>query len=329
MPALRTDPVTGRRVVIAPDRANRPQEAPRQPVAGSSGECPFCAGNERLTPPELLAYRDSATGRDQPGWTVRVVPNRFPAFGLGRRQRRNRAGLYDSFEALGAHEVMIESPEHVTELVDLSAGRFLEIARAYRDRTETLRRDPRSRYVLIYKNQGASAGATLEHVHSQIVGMSRLPATAREELAGARVFYLRRGDCIYCEIIRAEGLDGARLVAESHNFVVLCPYASRFAYETWILPKAHAARYENASAPELEEFASLLRQTLSRLDRCLERPPFNYVLHSGYRDAAYYHWHLEILPRVQQVAGFEWGSGWFINTKPPEDAARELRNAFR
>lgn len=281
-----------------------------------------------MTPPEVFAYRDPGSLPDAPGWTVRVVPNKYPALvieGVGSSSRR---GIYESTPGLGAHEVIIESPEHVVDVAALDEKQLAAVLRVYRERMLALRKHTRWRSILVYKNEGAPAGATLEHVHSQLIALSETPEQLRAEIDGARKFYESNGRCLFCEMIGQETEGSARLVTEHERWAVLCPYAARFPFETWILPKQHAPYFEISSDQDLAELAHCLRDALARLNRVLDHPPFNYLIHSHPRDDAeprHYHWHIEILPKLVQVAGFEWGSGMFINPVAPEEAARLLR----
>jgi UDPglucose--hexose-1-phosphate uridylyltransferase len=324
MPEIRKDPVTGRAIIIAAERAKRP----RHDGTSQESPCPFCAGNERMTPPEVFAYRDSGSLPDAPGWTLRVVPNKYPALvneGVGSSSRR---GVYESTAGLGVHEVIIESPEHVVDIAALDEKQLAAILRIYRKRILALNKDGRWRSILVYKNQGAAAGATLEHVHSQLIALPEAPEQLRAEIDGARRYYEANGRCLFCEMIRQEIDGGERLVAKHEQWTALCPYAARFPFETWILPKRHAPYFELSSDRDFAELAHCLRDTLARLNRVLDHPPFNYLIHSHPLDGAetrHYHWHIEILPKLVQVAGFEWGSGMFINPVAPEDAARLLR----
>ena len=324
MPEIRKDPVTGRSVIIATERAKRP----RHDGASQESPCPFCVGNEELTPPEVFAYRDSQSPPDAPGWTVRVVPNKYPALVNEEARSSNRGGVYESRAGLGVHEVIIESPEHVVDVEALSEEQLAAVLRAYRERMLELRKDNRWRSILVYKNQGAAAGATLEHVHSQFIALPEVPEQLRAEIDGARQYYEANGRCLFCEMIRQDTEDGARLVAKHGRWVALCPYAARFPFEIWILPKLHAPYFERSSDQDLVDLAHCLRDALARLNLVLDHPSFNYLIHSHPWDGAetrHYHWHIEILPKLVQVAGFEWGSGMFINPVVPEDAARLLR----
>ena len=324
MPEIRKDLVTGRSVIIATERANRP----RHDGASQESPCPFCAGNEQITPPEVFAYRDSQFSPDTPGWTVRVVPNKYPALVDEGMRSSSRRGLYESTPGLGVHEVIIESPEHVVNVGELSEEQLAAVLRVYRERMLALRKDERWRSILLYKNQGAAAGATLEHVHSQLIALPETPEQLRAKIDGARKYYEASGRCLFCEMIRQDTEGGARLVADHARWVVLCPYAARFPFEIWILPKRHAPYFEVSSDQDLAELAHCLRDALARFNRVLDHPPFNYLIHSHSLDGAEprpYHWHIEILPKLVQVGGFEWGSGMFINPLAPEEAARLLR----
>lgn len=226
--------------------------------------------------------------------------------------------------------MIIESPNRDVRLASLSENQLAHIVQAYRARMRALSQDRRWRYALIYKNQGDRAGATLEHIHSQLIALPAVPKAALEELTGAKEYYQTTGRSIYCEIIEREVKGRERIIFEHENFVVLCPFAPRFAYETWILPKAHSADFAAGSDQNIVDFARALRETSARLKRALGDPPFNYCIHSMPIDAAthHYHWQLKILPQLSRAAGFEWGTGAHINSIAPENAARLLRDAL-
>jgi UDPglucose--hexose-1-phosphate uridylyltransferase len=331
MHELRKDPVTGRWVIIASDRAGRPTDFVIDRQMPSGGTCPFCYGSEDRTPPEVLAFRGADSTPDSPGWRVRVVPNKYPALRIEGPLGRRASGMYDLMNAVGAHEVVIECPDHASQLADLSGAQVAEVIWAYWHRFVDLAKDARFRYILVFKNQGAEAGATLEHAHTQIIATPVVPKRVSEEIDGARLHFEQRERCIFCDIIRQELETGARVVATSEHFVALAPFAARFPFETWILPIRHAAQFETLQPAEVTALADILRVTLRKLKRALDEPPFNYVLHTaptqsgGVRE--FYHWHLEIFPKLTRVAGFEWGSGFYINPTPPEVAAAALREA--
>ncbi|MGH7229553.1 MAG: galactose-1-phosphate uridylyltransferase [Nitrospiraceae bacterium] len=335
MPELRRDPVMGRWVIISTDRAGRPRDffqsthgaAARQ---ASTALCPFCPGQERLTPKEILAYRPQGGEPNSPGWTVRVVPNKFPALQVEGDLGREGIGLYDRMNGVGAHEVIIETSEHKDNLADMPSKRIEDVLWAYRDRILDLKKDLRFRYILVFKNHGAAAGATLEHTHSQLIALPVVPTSVAAEIEGCRAHIQQRERCIYCDIIRQELGDGDRLVAENPEFVCITPFAPRFPFEMWILPKRHAAYFEDSQKTHFELLAPILAESLRRMDRVLSRPAFNFILHTSplhEKTNEFYHWHIEVIPKLTQVAGFEWGTGFYINPVTPEDAAKSLRDA--
>lgn len=332
MPELRKDPIVGRWVIIATERAKRPflprAEPPAPPLPGTL--CPFCEGNEDKTPGEILAYRDRQTAANDKGWRVRVVPNKYPALQVEGDLRKRGDGIYDHMNGVGAHEVIIESPRHVESLTDLDEENIREMLWVYRDRLVDLKKDSRLLYGMLFKNVGAAAGASLEHTHSQLIVTPIVPINVIEEMEGAKAFHQYRGRCIYCDIIQQEQTAGSRIVLESPHFLAVCPYAARFPFETWIIPKLHASHYENIHKQEVDDLAYSLRTVLRKIEQALDRPPYNYIIHTGPWDAQalpHYHWHLEIIPRLTKVAGFEWGTGFYINPVPPEQAAEFLREA--
>ncbi len=331
MPELRKDPITGRWVIIATDRARRPSDFVRDPVTIRGGRfCPFCEGNEDKTPPEILGWRRNGAGSNQRGWSLRVVPNKFPALGIEGDLARQGEGLFDKMNGVGAHEVIIETPVHEMTLAQLPEKAIEDVLWAYRDRMLDLKKDKRFRYALIFKNHGEAAGASLEHTHSQLIALPVVPIYVREEVEGAKTYYNFKERCIFCDIIRQEAAAGARVIDETDQFLVLSPYAPRFPFETWIMPKQHESAFENSQSNVFENLAKVLKRLLQKLDLVLENPPYNYVLHtSPFSESTgdYYHWHFEVMPKLTKVAGFEWGSGFYINPTPPEEAARFLREA--
>jgi UDPglucose--hexose-1-phosphate uridylyltransferase len=330
MPELRKNPITGRWVNIAAEREKRPRQLDQTCQTARPEPCPFCAGSEARTPPEVMAYRDSASPPNLPGWTLRVVPNKYPALIDADGQILRQEPLCEAHHAIGAHEVIIESPEHIVNMGALGVEQITRILRAYRDRMRALQKDPRWRYILVYKNHGDRAGATLEHIHSQLIALPAMPEQAIVELSGARKYYDSTGRCIYCEMIEQELRKGERLILDGAQFMALCPFASRFSYETWILPKHHIAAFEQSSEKDISSLAYALRAIIAKLNHALDNPPFNYLIHSIPPQESkhdHYHWHVEILPQVARAAGFEWGTGMHINSVAPEDAARLLREA--
>lgn len=331
MPELRKDPVTGRWVIIATDRAKRPSDFVRDKVEiRGAGFCPFCYNNESKTPPEIMAYRSDGSGRDTPGWTLRVVPNKFPALRIEGDLNRQGEGLYDKMEGIGAHEVIIETPDHQKTLPMLSPHQIEDVLWAFRDRILDLKKDRRFKYVLIFKNHGEAAGASLEHTHSQLIALPVVPKRVLEEIAGAKEYYVYKDRCIYCDIIQQETDSGVRLIAENEAFVAIAPFAPRFPFEMWILPKVHQSAFDESLKHEYAQLSLILKDMLARLDQVLEHPAYNYVIHTSPLHESsndYYHWHMEIMPKLTKVAGFEWGTGFYINPTPPEESAKFLREA--
>jgi UDPglucose--hexose-1-phosphate uridylyltransferase len=329
MPELRRDPIVGRWVIISTERGGRPQDlqpAPSQSPAVSM--CPFCPGQERLTPKEILAYRPRTAEANSPDWSIRVVPNKFPALHVEGDMGREGIGIYDRMNGIGAHEVIIETPNHSDRLTDMPSQRIEDLLWAFRDRILDLKKDSRLRYILIFKNHGTPAGATLEHSHSQLIALPIVPTNVSEEMDGCRAHYEQKERCIYCDIMRQDSVDGVRIVAENPEFLCITPYAPRFPFEMWILPKRHAGYFEESQRTQFEFLAMILSEALRRQDKVLARPAYNFVLHSSplhEKTGDYYHWHLEIIPKLTQVAGFEWGTGFYINPVSPEESARALR----
>ncbi|HZP43827.1 MAG TPA: galactose-1-phosphate uridylyltransferase [Candidatus Binatia bacterium] len=330
MPELRKDPVVGRWVVVSTERVRRPTDFPRRAEPPPAGPCAFCPGREHETPPEVLAYRDAPGAPDGPGWRVRVVPNKFPALRIeGELERRGR-GIYDLMNGIGASEVVVDSPDHALDLDRLPVEAVAAVLAAYRDRIADLRRDERFRYVIVFKNHGAEAGATLSHPHSQLFATPVVPLTVADELHNARAYHGYKERCLFCDILRQELEERVRIVAEGEQVVAFAPFAARFPFETWLLPRRHAAGFERIQPHELADLAAVLRTVLRRLVQALGEQPYNFWLHSAPFDGTEspsYHWHFEVIPRLSRGAGLEWGSGMHVNPVPPEDAARILRDA--
>ncbi len=329
MPDLRKDPIVGRWVIISTSRSRRPVDYKTFKNEYRYQVCPLCAGQEDKTPPEVLAYRVHGSLPNATGWTLRVVPNKFPALMVEGSLDREGVGLYDKMNGIGAHEVVIETPEHRKTLANFSEKEFEDVLWAYRDRILDLKKDSRFRYIMIFKNYGEPAGASLEHSHSQLIALPVIPTVVIEEMVGSKTHYEEKERCIFCDIIRQEVMDGARLVAENQEFVAITPFASRFPFEVWILPKRHASSFQQGQKSQYEAMSKIFLDVLRRLNKALMNPPYNFILHTaplqekGTED--YYHWHFEIMPTLTQVAGFEWGTGFYINPTPPEEAAQFLR----
>lgn len=328
MPELRRDPVSGGWVIIAPERANRPLR-PQPAVDPTGGDgCPFCPGNEGETPPEILAIRPPDGLPNAPDWKVRVFPNRYPALVAGASSKGGGRGLFQSKAGTGVHEVVVETADHVrslTELDDeevaLALGIFRERLRSHRGRKELA-------YSLLFKNVGPDAGASIEHTHAQIIGTPVVPGVIDQEARAARRQWRDRRRCIFCEMMRLEASAARRMVSATEAFVALCPFASRFPLEFWILPTSHAPDFDTLPDALVGPLASLLRRLLARVEREMGCLRYNVLFHTApfrRKEDDSFHWHIEVLPRIGTEAGFEWGSGLHVNPIPPEDAAARLR----
>jgi len=327
---FRQDVISGRWVIFAPERARRPlgqsKPQPRQNVARDV--CPFCPGPGFDIPTPSQAFPPTGD------WRVLVCPNKFPAVraiapdtrGLTLRLQLNQ------LPGFGVHELVIEGQHHFTDPTELTDEVYAQVLVAYRERIRTFAADDRMDYVTVFKNVGAEAGASMAHTHSQIMATPFIPNNIRDEMAGAETHFQRRHKCVFCEMLKVGPFGVQRFVAESANFAVICPFAPRFAYEMWVLPKAHASHYETITDAAAAELTLLMKQALRALDAVAGVPAYNYYIHTApphEPPVPSYHWHIEIVPRTARPAGFEWSSGVFINTVLPERAAHDLHAAAK
>jgi UDPglucose--hexose-1-phosphate uridylyltransferase len=337
-PEFRRDPLHNTWVVFAPERQRRPQDfAPAVLQTGTLD--PFAEGSERLTPPEVYALRKEKSKPNESGWRVRVVPNRYPAMRIEGKLEASPAGLYDRVTGIGAHEVIIETPDGEVAMEELPIAAITDIFSVYRERILDLDKDTRFQHIYIFKNVGPSAGASLAHAHSQLVALPLIPPFVEGKLVRAREHFLLKQRSLFSDILHTERADGSRLVAENDSFVLFCPFASRFPFELAIFPKRHHPDFVSCTTLELHDLAEILRFALERLNAVLEKPGYNLLLHTAplWRPATErfasarhdYSWHLEIAPRFNSLAGFEIGLGAYINTVYPEEAARFLRGEAR
>ena len=328
MSQLRRDPITGRRIIVNISDAKKPEEFDLKPQVKRGGTCPFCPGNEKMTPPEIEAVRGVNTSPDTPGWSLRVVSNKFPALRIEGDLDKRGIGLYDMTNGVGAHEVIIETPDHNKDLGDLTHNEIVQVIFKYRSRSLDLEKDVRFRYILIFKNYGEDAGASLDHAHTQLIALPIVPKRVIEELHGAANYFNYRERCVICDMIAHESQDNMRVVAEDDYFIAFCPFVSRFPFETWIIPKTHDQHFKSIDDRRINHMASMLKDILVRMKNTLKNPPYNFIIHTApIRDGVNdeYHWHLEIMPKLTDVAGFEWGSGFYMNPTSPELAAKYLR----
>lgn len=314
MPTLRKDPIDGSWVVVAAERDRRPNVT-------DDGRCPFCRGHEAETEPSILEIGEP--------WQVRVVANRFPAVRHTGSPDTRAAGPYEELDSVGAHEVIVESATHVHDLADLDIDQIERVLQAWATRLRELRRDPRFKCAIVFKNHGQRAGATVEHAHSQLIALPTLFTRLSDELDGARAYQRTRNSSLFDDLLAHELDERERVVFENDEIVVLAPFASRSPFELWLLPRRGEAWYENADVRTVRCLAEALRTVCRKLNVALDHPPYNLLLHSAPftdEDMSHFTWHLELAPALTTTAGFERGTGLYINPTPPEDAARQLRD---
>ena len=328
MPDLRKDPIVGRWVIIASARAKRPHDFDSTQQRQKGRFCPFCEGHEDKTPDEIIAYRKPGSQRNREGWRIRVVPNKFPALEIEGQLNKRGEGIYDMMRGVGAHEVIIESPRHLVSTSDLSEEESPRSVLGLSRSAGRPEKGPAASLWNDFQERGAAAGASLEHTHSQLIVTPIVPINVWEEMTGSLEFSNYRGRCVYCDMIQQELATEKRIVVDTPAFVAFCPFASRFPFETWILPKNHSSHFENIQKNEVDELSGVMRQVIVKVEAALDQPAYNYIIHTAPFDTqelAHYHWHIEIMPSLTKTAGFEWGTGFYINPVPPEQAAAFLR----
>ncbi len=328
MSELRRDPVIGRWNIIDTDQPTGPDGFEVESQAMGGGKCPFCYGNEGLTPPEIYVVRSAGSAPNSAGWTLRVVSNKFPALRVEGDLARRGLGVFDMCNGVGAHEVIVETPGHQRQMSDLKVEELAEVIKAFKVRSLDLRGDKRLKYTLIFKNYGLAAGASLEHTHSQLIALPIVPKRVQEELKGAERYFEFRERCSYCDVLHQELQEDERVICENRAFMAYCPFVSSFPFEIWILPKEHRGDFAQIGPEAITDFARILKETLGRMRSALSDPPYNFIIHTAPiepREREEYHWHLELIPKLTKVAGFEWGTGFYINPTPPELAAKVLR----
>jgi UDPglucose--hexose-1-phosphate uridylyltransferase len=329
MPELRQNFFTKEWVIIATERAKRPEElATRRPAQTAPAfveSCPFCPGNESKTPSEVMRFPSNA---GEP-WTVRVIPNKFAALSSAAQPTRSLQDVWRRIEGFGVHEVIIDSPDHSCCMALLPDAQVASILRVYRERYNLLSMDRRVNHVTIFKNHGADAGASLQHPHSQLIATPVIPSQVRHRLHEALLYYDDEGKCMYCHMVEREVEEQTRIVLKSEHFVAMEVFASATPFATHIVPLRHMASFGDISPAEIADLAHVLRSLLAKIHVGLENPDLNFTIRSSpsdYAGARHFHWYVSVIPRLTRVAGFELGSGMFINTVLPEAAAEFLRN---
>jgi UDPglucose--hexose-1-phosphate uridylyltransferase len=324
----RQDPLTGRWVSIAAARGERPDDFGMVEPRERPGPCPFCEGHEQETPHELLAVRPAASGVDTPGWQVRVIANKYPAFTADAKASPGDE-FYRCDPAAGLHEVIVESPQHLTRVSQLNHDQLATVVRVYCERLRTIGATGRWRYALLFKNSGAAAGASLAHVHSQLIALAHVPAAVANKVARAQAYFAQHRRTIWQAMIEREQADGRRIVTANEHFLAICPYASAAPYELLVLPRRGVCHFAQVSDEEIFALAALLRDLSLRLESKVPAVAYNWLIHTSPFDSTggeHYHWHVEIVPRLTRTAGYEWATGNAINPVPPEKAAAELRS---
>jgi UDPglucose--hexose-1-phosphate uridylyltransferase len=325
---LRKDPLSQRWVIIAADRAKRPSDFEAEPELAPPSFDPFTPGNEDKTPPEIMAYRDRGSHANGPGWRVRTMPNKFPVLQVEGGLQKRGDGIYDRMHGIGAHEVIVDTPKPVRSITEMSEENLQDVIWMYRDRLTDLRRDQRMKYGMIFKNVGAAAGATMYHSHSQLIVTPIVPRNVTQKIDACRHFFDYRGRCLICDMVAQELEQNKRVIIDSECFVAFEPYAPRTPFETWIVPKGHESHFEDIQKRACEDLAFVLRRTMQMIEKGLGKVAYNYMFFTSPFDSGplpHFHWHIEIIPRMSKQAGFEWGTGFYINPVPPEDAAEFLK----
>jgi UDPglucose--hexose-1-phosphate uridylyltransferase len=335
MHELRKDILLGRWVAVLSE-SMAPSEYNLSPNnLKDDKNCILCPGREGEIPSEITSIRKPGTNPDRPGWLVKAIPSLDPVFQKEGDLGRKGLGLYDKMNSIGANEILIESPEHTKRPEDIGPEHMAKVITLYKNRLVDLQEDSRVRYILIYKNSGKDAGEIFSHPISFLIATPVIPKKVKDELDSAKQYYSYKERCIFCDIIREELRVGERIILETKHFIAFCPYAAKFPFESWIIPKKHSCSFNEISSEEIDDMGRILTSLLRKLRTVLHEPPFNYFLHSApnmiprkdywHTLGEDYHWHLEIIPRLRRISGFEWGSGFYILQTSPENAAKYLR----
>jgi UDPglucose--hexose-1-phosphate uridylyltransferase len=326
---LRKDPILSRWVAVLSESL-APADYPPLHARPAEDSCPLCAGRESETPPEITAVRT-----DGGAWRARVIPSFRPILSSEGDLGRRGYGIYDAMNSIGANEIIVEAPEHIARPEDMGAEQVKTVIELYKQRVTEIQKDERIRHVLVCKNSGSGAGSGFTHQHSEIIATPIIPLRMKIELDGAKYHYSYKERCIYCDIIDEELRVGKRVIAETERFVAFCPYAPKYPFEFWIAPKVHKCSFEDISPEEIDDLSGVLASTIKRMRTMLGEPSYNYVVHTApnripRRDHRHtlgddFHWHIEVVPRLQRASGFEWGSGFYVVPTAPEDAAEFYR----
>ncbi|MDD3628063.1 MAG: galactose-1-phosphate uridylyltransferase [bacterium] len=327
MPEIRQNMATKEWVIIATERAKRPKDfvgkKAEETIPEFDEKCPFCPGNEKLAPPATFEIKDGDK------WILRSVPNKFPALSPEGGRSRKFDGIHRSMNGVGIHEVIVETPIHNKFIAFMTEGDVFNIVQAYKTRYTELQKDERVEHIIIFKNHGAAAGTSLIHPHSQVIALPLVPQMVRERVRESMSYYDDNGTCVYCEMMNLELKEKTRVILENDSFVAFCPYASFGPFHMWILPKRHMGQFSEINEVEMKDLARTLKIVLTKLHIGLNNPDYNLVvrcLPTDYHKTDFFHWYIAIVPRLTKSAGFELGTGMFINVTLPEENAEFLRN---
>jgi UDPglucose--hexose-1-phosphate uridylyltransferase len=332
MSELRQNRITGEWVIIASERASRPEDfhthEEKPPIPEHKASCPFCPGNESMTPPESLADRED-TEANAPGWQVRVIPNKYPALDpRGEATWFNEVNFFNAVAGYGVHDVIIDHPRHDLTIATMPLADVERLFFIYRERYRQLEKNEHILLINIFRNYGRKAGASLEHPHSQVLGTPIIPTRIQHRLNMAKEYYQIHNKCITCDMVERTLQVKERVVLNTRRFVVFQPFASQSPFETWIVPKRHCCSFGEITNNECRELAEIMRDMLWRMYSSLGDPDYNYLIQASPTNTRYrekYHWYAQIIPRVTASVGFELSSGIYISTARPEETAEFLR----
>lgn len=334
---LRKDPILGRWVIVATTSLT---SLPNYVVDGRKPDdqltCSFCRGKESDTPPEIMAVRKPGSKPNDPDWFTRVIPDSRHILQMEGELNRQGIGMYDKINGIGTSEIIIESPEHLVTLGDVEQA--ARVLLTYKERILDLEKDPRIRYIQISKNYGRAAGALYSHPYSYLVASAIIPQRIKQELEGAKIYYELKERCIFCDIVREEEKAAVRIVFANKSFVAFCPFAPAFIFEVWIMPRRHNCVFQETETEEIEDLGAAIITVLNKMKKLFKDPPYNLILHNApnkmpRRDHWQtlnedFHWHVEIIPRLDGAAGFEWSSGFYILNTSPEECAKYLKEVL-
>jgi UDPglucose--hexose-1-phosphate uridylyltransferase len=325
MSELRKDPVINRWVITLDDKSFKPQIDSKIPdnLPDIDPACPFCPGNEDKTGKTIYQVSGKADK-----WNVRVIPNNNPYLKVETQLKKKGVGIFDVISGTGANEIIIDTPVHNADFDKMEVSNVAEVIKTYKNRILDLKNDTRLEYVLIFKNRGLRAGSNTHHLHSQLMALPVVPKRVTEEMEASQEYYKFKKRCVYCDLVDNELIMKDRIVKESEFFVAITPFASQTPFEMWIIPRQHNSHFHNLSDAEAADMGYIMKDVIFRLNKSLNYPSYNYMIHTSPikdADVSHYHWHLEIMPRVKSIAGFEWGSGFYINPTLPEEAAAFMR----